>query len=182
MTAPPAQRLRPEVSGQSLLGVARGLSGTGVPWSEVLDLLHSVGIDQPQPEGWYLFDNYLSFLRKVEFQHGRPALRTMGRAIPDTSRFPPDLDSLEQVLGRLDVAYQVNHRGGFIGHYQCLLSGPGSAEMVCANPYPCDLDAGILERLVERFGSGAPGSGVTHLTEAACRRKGAPACRFVLRW
>lgn len=182
MNPPSPRPHRLEVSGQSLLGVARGLSGTGIPWTDILDLLREFGIDQPQSEGWYHLNPYLAFLGEVERRYGRAALRAMGRAIPETSRFPPDLDSMERVLGRLDVAYQVNHRGGFIGHYQCILTGPGSAEMVCATPYPCDVDAGILERLVARFGSGSPGSGVTHLTEAGCRREGAPACRFVLRW
>lgn len=168
--------------GQSLLGVARGLSGTGVPWPEVLNLLAQGGIQDPRPENWYPLEPYLRLLHEVEHIYGRSALKAMGRAIPDTSRFPPDLDSMERVLHLLNVAYQVNHRGKRIGFYDCLFPAPRQAEVICANPYPCALDEGILERLLERHGTGGPGTGLTHLPGPECRRKGAVACRFALRW
>lgn len=173
---------RAEVWGASLLGVARGLEGTGVPWTQVLSLLSESGIQEPVAEGWYGLASYMAFLAQVEARHGREALRAMGRAIPDTSRFPPELDSLGRALRLLDVAYQVNHRGGVIGSYQVRQLDPGWAEMRCENPYPCDLDFGILERLVERFHGGDPQAGVVHRPGPQCRRLGARACLFDLRW
>lgn len=166
----------------SLLGVARGLEGTGVPWSQVLDLLGQAGIREPVAEGWYGLEPYMAFLAQVDALHGREALQAMGRAIPDTSRFPPELDSLERALRLLDVAYQVNHRGGPIGRYQVRLLEPGRAEMLCETPYPCDLELGILERLVERFDRGDPQTGVLHRPGPLCRRLGARGCLFDLRW
>jgi len=89
---------------------------------------------------------------------------------------------MERALRLLDVAYQVNHRGGPIGRYHLRRFKPGEAEMCCENPYPCDLDLGILERLVERFGTGGSEAGVTHRPGIECRREGATACVFDLRW
>ena len=173
---------RCEVWGGSLLGAAHGLEGVGVPWSQVLSLLAEAGIQQPEPGDWHPLDSYLAFLAKVEAEHGREALRSMGRAVPDTSRFPPELESLERALRLLDVAYQVNHRGGPIGRYHLRHFEPGRAEMLCENPYPCDLHLGILERLVERFGQRSPERGVVHRPGPECRFQGAKACVFDLRW
>lgn len=173
---------RCQVWGGSLLGVAQGLEGAGVPWEQVLGLLASVGIQQPEAGGWYSLSGYLAFLAEVEAGHGRAALRAMGRAVPDTSRFPPDLENMERALRLLDVAYQVNHRGGPIGRYHLRVFEPGRAVMACENPYPCDLDQGILERLVEHLGGTCPDAGVTHRPGPECRRQGAKACVFDLRW
>jgi hypothetical protein len=173
---------RCEVWGGSLLGVAHGLEGVGVPWDQVLGLLAAAGIQQLEAEGWYSLESYLAFLAKVGAAHGREALRAMGRAIPDTSRFPPELEDVERALRLLDVAYQVNHRGGPIGRYHLRHIEPGRAEMCCENPYPCDLDLGILERLVERFGQGGAKRGVLHRPGPECRRRGAQSCIFDLRW
>jgi hypothetical protein len=173
---------RCEVWGGSLLGVAHGLEGAGVSWDQVLSLLAASGIQQPEAEGWYPLKGHLAFLAKAEAAHGREALRAMGRAIPDTSRFPPELENMERALGLLDVAYQVNHRGGPIGRYHLRHFEPGRAEICCENPYPCDVDLGILERLVERFGQGGPTRSVVHRPGPECRCQGAQSCLFDLRW
>jgi hypothetical protein len=141
--------------------------------------MKGAGLHQLQPEGWYQVSRSLAFLAAVERAHGREAVHAMGLAVPDTSKFPPELDSIERALRLLDVAYQVNHRGGPIGRYHHVSQGPGRAEMRCENPYPCDLDHGILTRLVGRFGGEQ--SEVSH-RPGACRREGAPSCVFDLRW
>lgn len=173
---------QPEIWGGSLLGMARGLEGTGVSWADVQALLQTAGIPALGAEHWYPMRQGLAFLQAVEAAHGREAIRAMGRAIPDTSRFPPGLERLERALHLLDVAYQVNHRGGPIGRYLVRQLEPGRAEMLCENPYPCDLDLGILERLEERFHGGEARAGVIHRPGPQCRRLGAKACLFELRW
>jgi len=169
-----------EVWGGAVLGVANALAASGVPWRDVVHLLEQVGIELPRAEAWYSLEKNLAFHAAVEQGHGREAVRAMGRAIPDTARFAPDMDTLDRALRVLDVAYQVNHRGTGIGGYYCSLHLPGRAELVCENPYPCDLDRGILERLAEQHGG--PLAQVSHRPGPACRRLGARACVFDLRW
>lgn len=173
---------RAEVCGRSLRGMARSLEALGVPWAEIQDLLGQAGILDPREDEWYPVNRLLAFLSTVERMYGREALRNAGRAIPDTAQFAPDLDTLERALRTLDIAYQVNHRGGPIGRYRYEQKGPGQGEMLCENPYPCDLDLGILERLVERFAGEGPAVGVSHRPGRECRRLGAVACVFDLRW
>jgi hypothetical protein len=173
---------RIEIWGGCLLGMARGLESQGVAWPQVLELLGRSGIFQPQKEAWYPLPNHLAFLAEVEREHGREVLRVMGRFVPDAARFPPEPDTLEQALHLLDVAYQVNHRRGNIGRYHCQSLAPGHAEMLCENPYPCELDQGILERILERFGGAREALSVTHRSGPHCRRLGAKACLYDLRW
>ena len=90
------------------------------------------------------------------------------------------MDTLDRALRVLEVAYQVNHRGKGLGGYYCTFERPEHAEVVCENPYPCDMDWGILERLAEQYGGS--GAMVSHRPGADCRRLGAKACVFDLRW
>ncbi len=169
-----------EVWGGAVLGVAEGLAAHGIPWQSVLELLGEAGIGLPRAEAWVPLAANLAFHAAVERAHGRPALRVMGRAIPDTARFAPDMDTLDRALRVLEVAYQVNHRGKGLGGYYCTFERPEHAEVVCENPYPCDMDWGILERLAEQYGGS--GAMVSHRPGADCRRLGAKACVFDLRW
>lgn len=171
----------PEVRGSSLLGVVDALVVHGVSQAEQREALRAAGLEDPQADGWYPLDRYLALMAAVEAAHGREAIRTMGRALPDSARFAPDLQGPERALGILDLAYQVNHRGGPLGHYQTRFLGAGRAEVDCQNPYPCDLDLGLLERLLEVAGAG-PRLQVAHVAEGPCRRRGDRACRFEVRW
>ena len=124
--APPALPAA-ELWGGSLFGLAQGLEGFGVAQTAVDELLAKAGIHQRDPEAWYPMTAALRFLAAVEANHGREALRSMGRAIPESSRFAPDLDDMERTLRVLEVAYQVNHRGGPIGGFHLNLPEPGRA-------------------------------------------------------
>lgn len=171
-----------EIWGGSVAGMIQGLEAFGAA-PEVIDRLWTnQGLMALSENEWYPVRAYLAFLGGVGQAFGGVALQAMGRAIPGSSKFPPDMDSLLRALQMLDVAYQVNHRGGVIGRYRCTELGPGNAVMVCENPYPCDLDRGILERLVSQFGPEGVEGTVTHLGAKGCRKDGALACHFEVRW
>lgn len=179
--APPPPPIA-ELWGGALLGVVESLATVGVTQDRVEALLVKVGIRWPDPVGWYPLKAYLSFLTAVETDHGREALRALGRAIPERAKFAPDLDGMERTLRVLDVSYQVNHRGTILGGYHPRLLTPNQAELVCDNPYPCDMDLGLIERLLERGAAGSPRASVVHRPGPSCRRLGARACVFDLRW
>ncbi|MFZ4512696.1 MAG: hypothetical protein ACOYNX_03610 [Geothrix sp.] len=182
MTPAPPPSPTAELWGGALLGVVESLAAVGITQDRVETLLTKVGIRWPDPVGWYPLTAYLGFLAAVEAHHGAEALHALGRAIPERAKFAPDLDGMERALQVLDVAYQVNHRGPILGGYHPRLVAPGQAELVCDNPYPCAMDLGLLERLLERAAGGSPRASVVHRPGPACRRLGARACVFDLRW
>jgi len=48
-------------------------------------------------------------------------LFAIGKAIPESAIFPPEIQGLEMGLSAIDIAYHMNHRGGEIGHYNLIL-------------------------------------------------------------
>lgn len=171
-----------EVWGASMLGCIRGLEKAGLASGEALALLSERGVPEVAPEGWYPQQAYLDMLRELERRHGERALRAMAREVPDTSKFPPGIHTLEQALQTLDFAYQMNHRGGPIGRYACVPLGPHSVELICENPYGCAVDLGILDALVSQFTPPGTRPHITHQLGTPCRRLGAEACTYLITW
>jgi len=171
-----------EISGRTLLGILSGLEVAGAPREEIVTILAKAGVLDPQPGDWYPQQAILTVLDESAKRWGTEALRSAGRAVPVTARFPPEVDSLERALLTLDVAYQVNHRGGRIGQYTCRPVGPRQMEIYCDNPYGCAFDQGILEILLARHASSGALPRLEHAPGTGCREDGARACCFRIAW
>jgi hypothetical protein len=171
-----------EIWGGSLLAMVDGLASAGVPREEALVLLDRGGVQGLEREGWYSQQALLDALREAGERHGERVLRIAGRAIPEGSRFPPELECLERALLTLDIAYQVNHRGGRIGQYACRPLGPRRMEFLCDNPYGCELDQGILETLCARHAPAEAQPRLTHPPGTSCRKQGSRACVYHIEW
>lgn len=171
-----------EVWGASILGCLAGLAKAGLPRDEALQLLAQGGVTEVLPEGWYPQQPYLDMFKAIEARYGQEALRAMARQVPDTSKFPPGITSLEQALQGLDIAYQLNHRGGRIGHYACVPLGPRALELVCENPYGCAFDLGILDALIQGFRPPGSYPTVIHELGTPCRRRSGASCTYQITW
>lgn len=171
-----------EIWGGSLLAMVDGLASAGMPRDEVLALLGREGVLDPQREGWYSHQALLNVLREAEIRCGEAALRSAGRAVPVGSRFPPEVETLERALLTLDIAYQVNHRGGRIGHYTCKPLGARRMELFCDNPYGCELDHGIIETLFARHAAAGFRPRLAHQPGTGCRKQGHRACVYQVEW
>ena len=65
-----------------------------------------------------------------------------------------------------------------IGHYGYERLGDTHILSTCITPYPCEFDLGIVATMARRF---EPRTLVEHVG-AECRRHGAKACTYSLRW
>ncbi len=123
--------------------------------SDVVPLLEKHGIFDVQPDRWYPQQAFLDALRDIQegwsFGNSTVDLMSIGMRIPDNAVWPPDVNSVEDALESIEVAYQLNHRGGEIGHYEIEFAEPHHIRMVCDNPYPSDFDYGIIYRTVKKF-------------------------------
>lgn len=124
---------------------------------------------------------------------GASTVYSIGKKIPDTAPLPPGTDDIKAVLVGVDISFHMHHRKDGvvmfdpqtgtmldgIGHYHCELhEGGNTAHLTCDNPYPCDLDRGILSGFAARF---EPAVSVSHAT-SACRKKGDSACVYLVQW
>jgi hypothetical protein len=167
-----------EVLGQAVLCIVGGMAANRV---RAQQLLAEHGVDPLDPQRWYPQQRVLDALRAIFERIGPLTVRGIGRQMFDCAPFPK-APMLEEALRGIQRTYEAHHRHGDIGHYRVEPAGPGSAHVVCLNPYPCDFDLGLVEAVAERNRPlhslrvrvvHAPGD---------CRKRGQDACTYVVSW
>lgn len=178
MPAPPLAQI--EVSGQALMAL---LSAMRIVQDKAVKLLAGHGIAPVERGGWYPLDAVLAAMRTILVQIGPNTMKTVGRHLPDHAPFPSPVDSIEAALRAIDTAYKASHRGtGDIGGYAYTPQGNRTGRLVCDNPYPCQMDEGVIETVAERFRP--QDSFFVHLTHEPqqCRERGGTHCAYIVRW
>ncbi|MFL5350876.1 MAG: hypothetical protein ACJ8AT_39415 [Hyalangium sp.] len=169
-----------EVVGQAILSIVGGME---VVQSRALRILAENGITPLKPDQWYSLNNLLNAFKLIFEKIGPSTVRAIGRKIPEHAQFPPDVDNLEKGLRSIDVAYHMAHRGSDpIGGYHYEQTDRRSAKMRCDNPYPCDLDLGLVEAICDRY---RPKDSLWVRIEhdpRSCRRRGDASCTYLITW
>jgi len=167
-----------QVHGQSVFVIVGGME---VVQARALRILAENGIAPLRPDQWYPLANVLNAFKLIFEKIGPSTVRAIGRKVPETARFPPDIDSLEKGLRSVQVAYQMEHKPP-VGGYHYVAVDRRSAKMVCDNPYPCDLDLGLVEAICDRF---RPKDALWVRIEhdpKTCRRRGDTSCTYLITW
>ena len=143
-------------------------------------------------DSWYSQQAWLDALREVDERYGTEVLFSIGAEIPNNAVFPASPVDAHSAVQSIDIAYHLNHRRGGrimydaasgtmlegIGHYGYERLGERQILTTCVTPYPCEFDLGIVATMVRRF---EPTAIVEHVG-SECRRHGAQACTYALRW
>lgn len=164
-----------EVNGQTVLTIVKGMEHFE---KKALQILADNGIENPRSGEWYCQQSWLDAFKQISETIGPYALYCIGTKIPENAQFPPDIDSFEKALEAIDIAYHMNHRGGEIGNYNFHKSPDGSLHFTCNNPYPCEFDRGIIERMAKKFTNDRRHIVVKHDDSVPCRDKGADSCTY----
>lgn len=169
-----------EVTGHSILATVNGME---VVQARALRILADNGITPLKADAWYPVPALLNSLKLIFEKIGPSTVRAIGRKIPENARFPPNMETLEQGLRAIDTAYRMNHRGtADLGGYKYEQVERRRARMVCANPYPCDLDLGLIEAICDRC---RPKDALWVRIEhdpKSCRRRGDASCTYIIDW
>ena len=168
-----------EVNGETVLAIVNGM---GSFRESAFKYLANAGIIKPAPGQWYSQQAWLNAFKEISDKVGGSTLRMIGKAIPKSAKFPPEIRTLQEALKSIDVAYHMNHRGGPIGNYKIARSEDRKIEMVCDNPYPCEFDRGILTAMCEMFKPSGAIPKVDHDNSSGCRKSGGPSCRYSITW
>jgi hypothetical protein len=142
---------------------------------------------------WYPLDKWLAAHEDIANSVGPRASFQIGQEIPKVLALPPGVTDPHGALGSLNVGYHMSHRKNGrvlfdassgatlpgIGDYTYTHEGKGKGSMICDNPYPCDLDRGLCQGLVQRF---TPNARVVHENRGPCRKVGGTACTFSIAW
>jgi hypothetical protein len=142
---------------------------------------------------WVPMAEWIRVTHDLVDEVGSSTVYNIGKRISERAMVPPEVDSATAVLMGMDFAFHMNHRQDGvvmfdpqtgvmldgIGHYRCELQADGSsATMACDNPYPCDMDRGLLNGFAARF---EPAVSVAHQS-SACRKKGDSTCVYLIQW
>ena len=149
-----------------------------------LAILEQHGLKDLDADGWYSQKSWLDAFRQINEKYGVYTLFEIGKKIPENAVFPPQIQTLEQALSAIDVAYRMNHRNGEIGYYK-LLSFDEKAKkavMECYNPYPCSFDKGIITTMARRFYKGSGIIKVELDTTKTSRQSGGEKSWYTITW
>jgi hypothetical protein len=164
-----------EVNGTTILSTIQGSAAKDYTKQQ----LQKAGLPSDiNPNSWYPQQKWLDALKIIHDTFGPLNLKMIGRKIPETANFPPQINSIEAGLDSIGAAYQMNHRGGEIGYYRYQKTGPREGYVEANNPFPCDFDLGIVDGMAKRF---APTATITHIMDG-CRKNGANFCRYKVKW
>jgi hypothetical protein len=166
-----------EVLGASMMANIEGMGEKAIP------LLARHGLANLEPDKWYPLQNYLDFYKELaSMRQGGIDLVSVGQKVPEKAVFPPQIDSIQSAFQLLDEAYHMNHRGGDIGHYHVKLVGSRQIDIIAQNPFPCDLDLGIISGLANRFRPEKAHPIAYHDILKPCRKHGADYCVYHVSW
>ncbi|EFW89801.1 hypothetical protein ZOD2009_21502 [Haladaptatus paucihalophilus DX253] len=142
-----------EVEGRAVSSIVRGVGSFSDAYERrALSILEENGIPKPQPGEWYPMESYLDAFDKLAETVGPRTVTKIGTKIPDVVEWPSAVDSVESALSSVDDVYQMNHRGGEVGYYEFEKTGETEGRMVCVNPYPPELNRGLITGVVETWG------------------------------
>lgn len=181
-----------EVNGETVLSVVDGLGAFKIMGRAILN---SKGITNPAAGGWYPQQAWLDAFKEIMAKVGRTTLEAIGKQIPDHAQWPPQIQTIEDALASIDIAYHINHRkngkGLFdpgtgtmtegIGHYAYQKTGERQGTMRCTNPYPCNFDLGIIEAVADKFKPAGSSITIAH-DPGGCRINGDDTCTYLISW
>jgi hypothetical protein len=132
-----------------------------------------------QDREFYPLSLYLELCDYLENRVGMYAWLRVGRrmaiAVMDTA-FPAGLKTVEEAIAQIDGAHKVFCKP-VVGAFELAERKPGKLTVRYTAPYNCTLQEGLFYEVALRYG--AADAAVTHVE---CRRKGAAACRFDIKY
>lgn len=183
-----------EVLGEAVASLVEGM---GLFKDRGYRVLFDHGIQDVKHGHWYPLQNFLDAFRTIYESSGDFTLFNIGKKIPDTAVFPGNVESIEEALNSINIAYHMNHRingqpmynvqtgeiGSGIGFYKFEKTGEREGLFICENPYPSDFDRGIAEAMANRY---KPKDSEYVLLKLdltkPSRKNGADSCTFILQW
>ncbi len=171
-----------EVNGQTILSFVNAIPTYKEAMLGILDKNNLTNIKN---ELWYSQKAWLNAFREINDKFGANTLFAIGKAIPESAIFPPEIKNLKSALDVINVAYHMNHQGGEIGYYKLLSYDANAclAFMECRNPYPSEFDRGIITTMARKFKPREAHIISVELdTKKPSRLNGAESCTYFVKW
>ncbi|GAB3699019.1 hypothetical protein [Halorubrum pallidum] len=172
-----------EINGQTVVTIVNEAMGrfSAAYRERAQEALAEEGITDPAADEWYPQQTWLNAFETIVDDLQPHVLDRLGEQLPDVADWPNEYETVCEGLRSIDEAYQRNHRGGEIGHYQFEQIDDRTGVVTCYNPYPCPFDRGLIRGVAERY---APVNAFVFIEETGdtCRRDGDDTCAYTVYW
>ena len=149
-----AEKFIVSTPGQEIIGQIAMSNFQSVMSSEIQPLLEKHGLVDVRPDQWILHQKVMDLYRDIESGKTNIAdnLVAIGKKGADNIVLPPEVNTLDILLGALNLTYQMNVRPVAEGEgYIPKRMGDGHYHVITNSPYPQDLMYGFLWGLVNRL-------------------------------
>jgi len=178
------------VNGQTILSTVNAFK---LAKQAAVKILADHGLSDVKEREWYPQQAWLDAFKEIAEKMGDVTLLQIGKKIPESAKFPPEINDTHKALAAIDVAYHMNHgkngvplfdpRTGTmkegIGHYKYERSSEKEARVVCDNPYPDAFDRGIIQTMAEKFAKDV----TVRIDESkGTRTKGRLSTTYIITW
>ncbi len=164
-----------QIIGQTILSIKKAFLSDKLATKFIVK---AVGEDI-DPTKFYPARAFLQALRDIGTKMSPTVLKKVGAMIIESAKWPPGVDSFEDGLQSISVAYKMNHRPNdvnVIGDYIYEKKDDKSWTLTCTNPYPCDFDEGIIKGVAKAFNAHV---NVKHAV-GDCRKNGNRKCVYLI--
>ncbi|MFY9260545.1 MAG: hypothetical protein WAO71_08570 [Gallionella sp.] len=175
-----------QCEGYSCSGIAitSVIEGLGVFKPKGVEILKANGIENLQADKWYPFPNWINTLHAIAKEVGPFTVSNVGRKIPETAIWPPEIKDIHAAEASINVAYKMNTQGegtGGVGGYHYVKLSENSCRVTCDTPFPCDYDQGIIEGIANKFQTSGQVVKVVH-EKGSCRKNQGKSCSYLVSW
>jgi len=147
-----------------------------------VNILKKFGIENVKPGNWYNQQAWLNSFKEISKNCGNTTLYLVGFKIPDNALFPKDINTVQDALYAINIAYHMNHRGGEIGNYNYEKKTDSSGVMICNNPYPDSFDLGLITSVVRKFNKFKTKERIIINQTKPTRNRGGLSTEFLICW
>ncbi|MFO7891992.1 MAG: hypothetical protein R6V04_16820 [bacterium] len=181
-----------EVNGNTVYAI---VDGFGIVKSLAKSHLRKAGLpEEIDPGEWYSQEKWLQAFKSISEIYGDDTLFRIGMSIPQNASFPSNIETIENAIRAIDIAYHMNHRKNGAVMYDDktdkTIEGIGNYGFQkvkdrnkiiseCKNPYPCSFDQGIIAAMVNMIN---PDAKVIHDNYSPCRKNGEDSCTYIVTW
>lgn len=116
-------------------------------------MLKERGIEFLFPDNWYPWKDWLSCLHEIQTRFSKTILYEMGKKISETAEFPPQINTIYDILVSSNIAYHMNYRNGRIGYYKLIEYDEDSrlAILKCHTATPTELLRGTICGVINKL-------------------------------
>ncbi len=151
------------------------------------EILGRHGLTNVRPGDYCRVQTLLDAMKEAFDRLGNQMMFRTGFRFAAEARTPELWSSLDACWAGVDLAHQMNHRGGHVGRWVYTDDGSGGGlrkvKLVSKSHYPCHFDLGLLEGFAKRF---RPANVVDvlirHDDSQLCRQKTGDSCTYRITW